>query len=186
MASSEFPIRLAFATTINKSHGQKMSVCNLNLYTPCFSHGQLYVACSRVGKPSSLFVLVKDELTRLIMFVSVTVKFPRNNLEPQTPHFNRISIVLIYSLKCFACARVLQVSNIKHYKIRLALITIRSKISKTLFDLSNTKLKILNLTYNSKVCSVFFSSRTLPCGSPIKHSSVMSMNNPVSTTPKNK
>ncbi|KAF0688388.1 Uncharacterized protein FWK35_00034400 [Aphis craccivora] len=49
--------------TINKSQGQKMSVCDLNLCTPSFSHGQLYVACSQVGKPSSLFALVKNELT---------------------------------------------------------------------------------------------------------------------------
>ncbi|KAF0719643.1 Uncharacterized protein FWK35_00023762 [Aphis craccivora] len=49
--------------TINKSQFQKMSVCDLNLCTPCFSHGQLYAECSQVGKPSSLFVLIKDELT---------------------------------------------------------------------------------------------------------------------------
>ncbi|XP_015185694.1 PREDICTED: ATP-dependent DNA helicase PIF1-like [Polistes dominula] len=63
----QFPIRLAFAMTINKSQGQTMSVCGLDLSTPCFSHGQLYVACSRVGKPSSLFVLAKDGLTKSIV-----------------------------------------------------------------------------------------------------------------------
>jgi ATP-dependent exoDNAse (exonuclease V) alpha subunit len=47
----QFPIRLAFAMTINKSQGQTMSICGLDLSTPCFSHGQLYVACSREGKP---------------------------------------------------------------------------------------------------------------------------------------
>ncbi|XP_050053940.1 uncharacterized protein LOC126549283 [Aphis gossypii] len=46
----QFPIILAFAMIINKSQGQTMSVCGLDLSTPCFSHGQLYVACSRVGK----------------------------------------------------------------------------------------------------------------------------------------
>ncbi|XP_071036522.1 ATP-dependent DNA helicase PIF1-like [Parasteatoda tepidariorum] len=51
----QFPIRLAFAMTINKCQGQTMSVCGLDLSTPCFSHGQFYVACSRVGKASSLF-----------------------------------------------------------------------------------------------------------------------------------
>jgi ATP-dependent DNA helicase PIF1 len=44
----QFPIRLAFAMTINKSQGQTMSVCGLDLSTSCFSHGQLYVACSRI------------------------------------------------------------------------------------------------------------------------------------------
>jgi len=63
----QFPIRLAFAMTINKSQGQTMSVCGLDLRTPCFSHGQLYVACSRVGKPSSLFVLANDGLTKNIV-----------------------------------------------------------------------------------------------------------------------
>ncbi|XP_039483119.1 uncharacterized protein LOC120446291 isoform X2 [Drosophila santomea] len=52
----QFPIRLAFAMSINKSQGQTMSICGLDLENPCFSHGQLYVACSRVGKPSNLFV----------------------------------------------------------------------------------------------------------------------------------
>ncbi|XP_073999516.1 ATP-dependent DNA helicase pif1-like [Rhodnius prolixus] len=56
---TQFTIRLAFAMTINKSQGQTLSVCGLDLETPCFSHGQLYVRCSRVGKPSSLFVLAK-------------------------------------------------------------------------------------------------------------------------------
>lgn len=63
----QFPIRLAFAITINKSQGQTMSVCGLDLSTSCFSHGQLYVACSRVGKPSSLFVLAKDGITKNIV-----------------------------------------------------------------------------------------------------------------------
>ncbi|XP_055836640.1 ATP-dependent DNA helicase PIF1-like [Episyrphus balteatus] len=63
----QFPIRLAFAMTINKSQGQTLSVCGLDLGTPCFSHGQLNVACSRVGKPSSLFVLATDGLTKNIV-----------------------------------------------------------------------------------------------------------------------
>ncbi|KAF0771959.1 Uncharacterized protein FWK35_00009944 [Aphis craccivora] len=47
-----------------ESQGQKMSVCDLNLCTPTFSYGQLYVAYSQVGKPSSLFVLVPILLTK--------------------------------------------------------------------------------------------------------------------------
>jgi hypothetical protein len=58
----QFPIRLAFAMTINKAR-QSMQICGLDLENPCFSHGQLYVACSRVGKPSDLFILAPDGQT---------------------------------------------------------------------------------------------------------------------------
>ena len=67
----QFPIRLAFAMTINKSQGQSLKVCGLNLENPCFSHGQLYVACSRVGRPSALFVLAPDNKTKNIFYHKV-------------------------------------------------------------------------------------------------------------------
>ncbi|CAG5115735.1 unnamed protein product, partial [Candidula unifasciata] len=38
----QFPVRLAFAMTINKSQGQSLQVCGLHLEHPCFSHGHLY------------------------------------------------------------------------------------------------------------------------------------------------
>ncbi|GFU80453.1 ATP-dependent DNA helicase [Trichonephila clavipes] len=52
----QFPVRLAFAMTINKSQGQTMTMCGLDLDNPCFSHSQLYVECSRFGNPLDLFV----------------------------------------------------------------------------------------------------------------------------------
>ncbi|GFX74542.1 ATP-dependent DNA helicase [Trichonephila clavipes] len=64
----QFPVRLAFEMTINKAQGQSLQVCGLNLENPCFSHGQLYVACSRVGKPSDLFVYAPDGKTRNIVY----------------------------------------------------------------------------------------------------------------------
>lgn len=64
----QFPVRLAFAMTINKSQGQSLQVCGLNLETPCFSHGQLYVGCSRVGKPSSLFIFAHEGKTKNIVY----------------------------------------------------------------------------------------------------------------------
>jgi ATP-dependent DNA helicase PIF1 len=57
----QFPVQLAFAMTINKSQGQSLQVCGINLENPCFSHGQLYVACSRVGKPSDLFIYTTEK-----------------------------------------------------------------------------------------------------------------------------
>lgn len=67
----QFPIRLAFAMTINKSQGQSLTICGLNLENACFSHGQLYVACSRVCKPSALFVLAPDQKTKNVVYHKV-------------------------------------------------------------------------------------------------------------------
>ncbi|GFT82266.1 ATP-dependent DNA helicase [Trichonephila clavipes] len=52
----QFPIRLAFAITINKAQGQSLELCGLDLSVDCFSHGQLHAVCSRVGKPDSLYI----------------------------------------------------------------------------------------------------------------------------------
>ena len=38
----QFPLRLSFAITINKSQGQSLKTTGLFLSRPCFSHGQLY------------------------------------------------------------------------------------------------------------------------------------------------
>jgi ATP-dependent DNA helicase PIF1 len=60
----QFPMRLAFAITINKSQGQSIKYCGVDLKSPCFSHGQLYVACSRVGSPKNLFILAPGSETK--------------------------------------------------------------------------------------------------------------------------
>jgi hypothetical protein len=45
-----------------------LQVCGLNLENPCFPNGQLYVACSRIGKPSDLFVYTPEEKTKNIIY----------------------------------------------------------------------------------------------------------------------
>ena len=42
------PLRLAFCTTINKAQGATYEMCGVYLPRPVFTHGQLYVAFSRV------------------------------------------------------------------------------------------------------------------------------------------
>ncbi|UYV82503.1 hypothetical protein LAZ67_21002595 [Cordylochernes scorpioides] len=50
----QFPLRLAFAMTINKAQGQTFARVGLLLHEPVFTHGQLYVAFSRVRTLNSI------------------------------------------------------------------------------------------------------------------------------------
>ena len=53
-------MRPAFAMTINKSQGQTFKHIGIFLRESVFSHGQLYVALSRVGTRSGVHIMVKD------------------------------------------------------------------------------------------------------------------------------
>ncbi|KAG6617010.1 helitron helicase-like protein [Phytophthora cinnamomi] len=55
----QFPVVPAFAMTINKAQGQTVQNLGLYLATPCFSHGQLYVALSRVTSRSKFKALIE-------------------------------------------------------------------------------------------------------------------------------
>ena len=56
----QFPIKLAYAMTINKAQGQTADKIGLYLRNPVFTHGQLYVACSRVRSYDSLRIQVDE------------------------------------------------------------------------------------------------------------------------------
>ena len=51
---TQFPVRPAFAMTIHKAQGQTLARAAVFLRSDVFSHGQLYVAASRVGDPANL------------------------------------------------------------------------------------------------------------------------------------
>ena len=55
----QFPVQTAFAITINKSLGKTMQdMVGVFLLWPCFAHGLLYVAASRVTNPHNIIFAV--------------------------------------------------------------------------------------------------------------------------------
>ncbi|XP_058786723.1 uncharacterized protein LOC131661242 [Vicia villosa] len=57
----QFPIIVSYAMTINKSQGQSLDYVGLYLPRNVFSHGQLYVAISRVKSKNGLKILIHNK-----------------------------------------------------------------------------------------------------------------------------
>ena len=67
MVRRQFPVRLTYCMSINKAQGQTLKKVGLYLPNPVFSHGQLYVAISRVGSPKCLKFAIKAESEKLLL-----------------------------------------------------------------------------------------------------------------------
>jgi hypothetical protein len=67
----QFPIRVCFAMTINKSQGQSFEQVGVDLRTPAFAHGQFYVAVSRVSSATGLYILLPD-----IVYITENIVYP--------------------------------------------------------------------------------------------------------------
>jgi ATP-dependent exoDNAse (exonuclease V) alpha subunit len=76
----QFPVRVAFAMTINKSQGQTLQKVGVWLNDTCFAHGQLYVAMSRVGSPKDIKFAIRQidnylgNLTSNVVYKEVLIK----------------------------------------------------------------------------------------------------------------
>jgi ATP-dependent DNA helicase PIF1 len=68
----QFPVLVAYYLTLNRAQGQSLDRAGLYLPKAVFSHGLLYVGCSRCGDPDCVFIYadqsevdhVKDHLSR--------------------------------------------------------------------------------------------------------------------------
>ena len=69
----QYPVRLSFAMTINKSQGQTFRKVGILLDKPVFAHGQLYVALSRVKAMDSLKIQLPEncQTTKNIVYNEV-------------------------------------------------------------------------------------------------------------------
>jgi len=57
----QFPIVVSYSMTINKSQSQSLDWVGLYLPKDVFSHGQIYVAISRVTSKKGIKILIQDE-----------------------------------------------------------------------------------------------------------------------------
>ena len=71
----QFPVKLAFAMTINKSQGQTFAQIGIDLRNDVFSHGQLYVAVSRGPSWDNIKILLpksnKDNKVKNVVWKEV-------------------------------------------------------------------------------------------------------------------
>jgi hypothetical protein len=59
----QFPLRLAYAMTYNRSQSHTLPKVLLDITSPPFSHGQLYIALSHVGDYNNIrFYVTEDQL----------------------------------------------------------------------------------------------------------------------------
>jgi len=71
---TQFPICLCYAMTVNKSQDQSLEHVGIYLYTLAFTHGQLYIALSRVTSLNGLTLLSSEQtltFTQIIVYLEV-------------------------------------------------------------------------------------------------------------------
>ncbi|BES90023.1 Hydra magnipapillata [Nesidiocoris tenuis] len=61
IARKRFPLKLAYASTVNKIQDQTLDRDGLDLINILFSHGQLYEALSRTRNDADLRILLPNE-----------------------------------------------------------------------------------------------------------------------------
>ena len=78
MNRRQFPLKLAFAMSINKAQGQSLQMTGVWLPQPVFAHGQIYVALSRSGVPKNTKILMKQIAGKQGTFVGYPGWYTKN------------------------------------------------------------------------------------------------------------
>ncbi|XP_017250836.1 uncharacterized protein LOC108221471 [Daucus carota subsp. sativus] len=83
LVRKQMPLQICYTMTINKSQGQSLQTVGLFLPKPVFTHGQFYVAISRVTSPAGLKVFIDDDrrfptnITQNVVYKEVFYALPR-------------------------------------------------------------------------------------------------------------
>jgi hypothetical protein len=67
----QFPIKIAYAMSINRSQGQTLMRVGIYLPDSVFTHGQLYVALSRVNNSHNILISSPTMYTRNIVYSEI-------------------------------------------------------------------------------------------------------------------
>src|SRR5882762_3251806 len=92
---------LAFVMTINKAQGQSITNIAIDLHTPVFSHGQLYIALSHCTSSHRIKVLFPEDSD---IIITSTTKVLAGMINPYILYFHFVPLPFLPYVSCLQIA----------------------------------------------------------------------------------